>query len=118
MLEPYVGKSTRTVLRRERGSNPSDLAGKKWRSYQSFTYCYSRVTESLGMSGFEQAYSLFGVRGVRRTIFDLYCGSSFGHSGFVFRRNSSCFKLFWEELEEACRMKEESRFCYVGKMRK
>ena len=27
MLEPYVEKSTRTVLRRERGSNPSDLAG-------------------------------------------------------------------------------------------
>jgi len=31
MLEPYVEKSTRTVLRRERGSNPSDLAGKRWR---------------------------------------------------------------------------------------
>ncbi|HVJ48849.1 hypothetical protein, partial [Desulfitobacterium sp.] len=31
MPEPYVGKSTRTVLRRERGSNPSDLAGKRWR---------------------------------------------------------------------------------------
>ena len=30
MLEPYVEKSTRTVLRRERGSNPSDLAGKSY----------------------------------------------------------------------------------------
>ncbi|ARE87796.1 hypothetical protein CLFO_21960 [Clostridium formicaceticum] len=28
MLEPYVGKPTRTVLRREGGSNPSDLADK------------------------------------------------------------------------------------------
>lgn len=26
MLEPYEGKLSRTVLRRERGSNPSDLA--------------------------------------------------------------------------------------------
>lgn len=26
MLEPYDGKLSRTVLRRERGSNPSDLA--------------------------------------------------------------------------------------------
>jgi len=28
MLELYVAKATRTVLRRERGSNPSDLADK------------------------------------------------------------------------------------------
>ena len=28
MLEPYDGKLSRTVLRRESGSNPADLAGK------------------------------------------------------------------------------------------
>ena len=28
MLEPYEGKPSRTVLRRESGSNPADLAGK------------------------------------------------------------------------------------------
>ena len=30
MLEPYDGKLSRTVLRRERGSNPSDLVDNIW----------------------------------------------------------------------------------------
>jgi hypothetical protein len=32
MLELYVAKATRTVPRRERGSNPSDLADKAART--------------------------------------------------------------------------------------
>ena len=31
MLEPYVGKPTRTVLRREDVSNQIDLADKSWK---------------------------------------------------------------------------------------
>ena len=68
MLEPYDGKPSRTVLRRESGSNPTDLAGTIFGGFAPNSQTAEVLSKALGNQTVQGGYISKAKDGVNQSL--------------------------------------------------